>query len=155
MRLANTATRSCTTWIPSVPWCVNDRVFAGETVHREMFSPKDNRWYYVVNVPIRHADGSMSKHSMMMDITDRKLFEEELQRQKQLLEELNETLEKRVEEEVAKNREKDIMLIQQNRQAALGEMLDHIAHQWKQPLNSISLIVQDLGDTSSAGELTR
>jgi PAS domain S-box-containing protein len=136
------------------PWCLNERVFAGEKIHWEMFSPKDNNWYYVVNVPIRHADGSMSKHSMMFDITDRKRFEEELQRQKQLLQELNDTLENRVEEEVAKNREKDIMLIQQNRQAALGEMLDHIAHQWKQPLNSISLIIQGLEEASSYGELT-
>jgi PAS domain S-box-containing protein len=136
------------------PWCVNDRVFAGETVHWEMFSPKDKRWYYVVNVPIRHADGSMSKHSMMIDITVRKMFEEELERQKQLLQELNDTLEKKVSEEVAKNREKDIMLFQQNRQAAMGEMLDHIAHQWRQPLNSISLIIQELGDTASDGELT-
>ncbi len=136
------------------PWCVNDRVFMGETVHREMFSPKDKSWYHVVNVPIRHSDGSMSKHCMMFDISDRKLFEEELQRQKMLLEELNDTLEKRVGEEVAKNREKDIMLIQQNRQAALGEMLDHITHQWKQPLNSISLIIQDLEETASDGELT-
>jgi signal transduction histidine kinase len=46
------------------------------------------------------------------------------------------------------------MLIQQNRQAALGEMLDHIAHQWKQPLNSISIIVQELEEASSYGELT-
>jgi PAS domain S-box-containing protein len=136
------------------PWCVNDRVFAGETIHRDMFSPKDNCWYEVLNVPIHHADGSMSKHSMMIDINDRKLFEEQLQLQKKLLQELNETLEKRVREEVAINREKDIMLIQQNRQAALGEMLDHIAHQWKQPLNSISLIVQGLGEASSYGELT-
>ncbi|MGA7829106.1 MAG: PAS domain S-box protein [Geobacteraceae bacterium] len=136
------------------PWCVNERVFAGETVHREMFSPKDNRWYYVVNVPIRRAGGAMSKHSMIFDITERKIFEEELKHQKKLLEDLNETLENRVEEEVTKNREKDVMLIQQNRQAALGEMLDHIAHQWKQPLTSLSLVIQDLGDTVSAGELT-
>jgi signal transduction histidine kinase len=136
------------------PWCVNDRVFAGEKVHWEIFSPKDKRWYYVIDVPLNHADGSMSKHSMIIDITDRKMFEEELKRQKKLLEELNETLEKRVEEEVAKNREKDFMLIQQNRQAALGEMLDHIAHQWKQPLNSISLITQTLEDAASDGELT-
>lgn len=134
--------------------CVNDRVFAGETVHREIFSPKDNRWYYAVNVPIRSADGRMSKHTMIIDITERKLSEEALQRQKQLLEDLNETLERRVEEEVAKNREKDVMLIQQNRQAALGEMLDHIAHQWKQPLTSLSLVIQDLGDTAATGELT-
>jgi len=136
------------------PWCVNDRVFAGETIHWDMFSPKDARWYEVLNVPIQHADGSMSKHSMMVDINDRILFEEELQRQKMLLKELNETLEKRVEQEVRSNREKDIMLIQQNRQAALGEMLDHIAHQWKQPLNSISLIIQCLGDSAAYDELT-
>lgn len=33
-------------------------------------------------------------------------------------------------------------------------MLDHIAHQWKQPLHSVALIVQDMVDTSSGGELT-
>ncbi|HTP66480.1 MAG TPA: PAS domain S-box protein, partial [Geobacteraceae bacterium] len=136
------------------PWCVNDRVFAGETVRWEMFSPRDNRWYYVVNVPIRHADGSMSKHSMIIDINDRKLAEERLQQQKDQLEELNRTLEERVHEEVAKNREKDIILIQQNRQAALGETLEHIAHQWKQPLNTIGLLVQQLNLAVSVGGLT-
>ena len=45
-----------------------------------MQSPKDHRWYYVVNTPIRHADGTMSKQSMIMDITERKLAEEELQK---------------------------------------------------------------------------
>jgi signal transduction histidine kinase len=67
---------------------------------------------------------------------------------------LNSTLEKRVQEEAAKNREKDIILIQQNRQAALGETLEHIAHQWRQPINTISLIVQDFEETYSCGELT-
>jgi signal transduction histidine kinase len=33
-------------------------------------------------------------------------------------------------------------------------MLDHIAHQWKQPLNSIALIAQDMAFTSTDGELT-
>ena len=70
----------------------------------------------------------------------------ELRSRQQQLEALNDTLEKRVEEELSINRGKDLLLIQQNRQAALGEMLDHIAHQWKQPINSISLIVQDLED---------
>jgi PAS domain S-box-containing protein len=61
-------------------WCVNERVFQGETVRWEVQSPKDHRWYYVVNTPIRHADGTMSKQSMIMDITERKQAEEELQK---------------------------------------------------------------------------
>ncbi len=88
------------------PWCVNARVFTGETVRWEMFSPKDKRCYYVVNIPIRHADGSMSKHSMIIDIHDRKLAEERLQQKKEELEELNRTLEEHVREEVEKNRER-------------------------------------------------
>ncbi len=135
------------------PWCVNERVFSGETVHWDILCPKDGRWYHVVNVPIRNANGTLSKHSVIADIHDLKLTEKLLMEQKQQLEELNTTLEMRVQQEVANNREKDVMLIQQNRQAALGEMLDHIAHQWKQPLTCISLIIQVLKETAADGEL--
>ncbi len=92
--------------------------------------------------------------SFSRDITERKIADEQLKQKQQQLEALNSTLENRVQEEVEKNREKDLILIQQNRQAALGELLDHIAHQWKQPLNSIALIIQDLGLAVSYGELT-
>jgi PAS domain S-box-containing protein len=61
-------------------FCVNEKVFQGETVRWEVQSPKDHRWYYVVNTPIRHADGTMSKQSMIMDITERKLAEEALKK---------------------------------------------------------------------------
>nr|WP_226377611.1 GAF domain-containing protein [Citrifermentans bremense] len=39
---------------------------------------------------------------------------------------------------------KERMLLQQNRLAALGEMISNIAHQWRQPLNELGLIVQEL-----------
>jgi PAS domain S-box-containing protein len=57
------------------PWCVNERVFRGETVRWEVQSPKDRRWYYIVNTPIRHPDGSMSKMAMIQDVTAHKLTE--------------------------------------------------------------------------------
>ncbi|MBW1953327.1 MAG: PAS domain S-box protein [Deltaproteobacteria bacterium] len=68
------------------PWCVNDRVFKGETVRWEMQSPKDHHWYYVVNTPIYHADGSISKQAMILDITDRKRKEKLLAGERQILE---------------------------------------------------------------------
>ena len=58
------------------PWCVNERVFKGETVNWEVRSPKDDRWYYVVNTPVYHGDGSISKQAMVFDITERKHAEE-------------------------------------------------------------------------------
>jgi PAS domain S-box-containing protein len=69
------------------PWCINNRVLRGETVSWEVISPKDGRWYYVVNAPIRHIDGTTSKYAMMMDIHDRKLNEEELRKHRDHLEE--------------------------------------------------------------------
>lgn len=45
------------------------------------------------------------------------------------------------------NREKDIMLMYQSRQAKIGEMVGNIAHQWKQPLNTINLIMANLLDS--------
>jgi PAS domain S-box-containing protein len=61
------------------PWCLNDRVFKGETVRWEVQSPKDLRWYAVVNTPIQHPEGSMSKMAMIQDVTIQKQMEKALQ----------------------------------------------------------------------------
>lgn len=47
----------------------------------------------------------------------------------------------------AENREKDILLAYQSRQAKIGEMVGNITHQWKQPLNTIKLILANLLDS--------
>ena len=47
-------------------------------------------------------------------------------------------LERRIKEEVEKNKNKDKLIFQQNKMAALGEMLGNISHQWRQPLMEIS-----------------
>jgi signal transduction histidine kinase len=52
----------------------------------------------------------------------------------------NKELEKRIQEEVSKNREKDKLMFQQSKLASLGEMLGNISHQWRQPLMEINSI---------------
>ena len=56
-----------------------------------------------------------------------------------LLKKLNAQLNEKIELEIQKNEEKNRILIQQSRMASMGEMLENIAHQWRQPLSTISI----------------
>jgi len=58
------------------------------------------------------------------------------------LKKLNADLEYRVNQRTAELREKDQLLLLQSRQAAMGEMIGNIAHQWRHPLNLLGLTVQ-------------
>ena len=71
------------------------------------------------------------------------------------LEELSELLEQRVKETVNEARQKDKILILQGRQAVMGEMISNIAHQWRQPLNMLGLLAQDLQMTKELGDLSK
>ena len=48
------------------------------------------------------------------------------------------TYKNRIEDEIKKTIEKERLLIQQSKMAAMGEMLGNIAHQWRQPLSTIT-----------------
>ena len=70
------------------------------------------------------------------------------------LQKLNANLEKRIKKEVENSRKKDMIMFQQAKLASLGEMLQNIAHQWRQPLGSLSLIIQSFQTKSLKGKLT-
>jgi PAS domain S-box-containing protein len=103
------------------------------------------------------------------DITERKEMEHELFEQTEELEEeiaereevqakledMNQSLEERIKLAVSDLRNKDQALIQQSRLAAMGEMINNIAHQWRQPLNNIGLIIQNLQFSYETGTITR
>lgn len=61
-----------------------------------------------------------------------------------------EALFKEAEEE---NKKKEALMIYQARMAAMGEMVANIAHQWRQPLNNLGLILANLEDAYWHGEL--
>ncbi len=79
----------------------------------------------------------------------------ELTAAKHQLEELNLNLEQKVREEIASRQEKEQLLFQQSRMAAMGEMIGAIAHQWRQPLNVIGLIIQNMQMAYEYGEIDK
>ena len=85
--------------------------------------------------------------SIIQDITERANLELEIRLRQALLEELNRSLDDRVNQALEEIRTKDQMLITQGRQAAMGEMIGNIAHQWRQPLNALAMV---LGNFKSA-----
>lgn len=60
------------------------------------------------------------------------------------MEEINLKLEQRIEFEVEQRRQKEQLLIHQSRLAAMGEMIESIAHQWRQPLNIVGLAMSNI-----------
>ena len=74
-------------------------------------------------------------HVIWRDINRRKELENDLT-------EINIYLEEKVEKELEKNRQHELAILQQSRHAQMGEMISMIAHQWRQPLNNLSMIIQ-------------
>jgi len=67
---------------------------------------------------------------------------------------LHKSLEQKVKQAVEESRKKDYLIIQQSRQAAIGDMISSIAHHWRQPLNIIGVTFQSLRDAYDYDDLT-
>jgi len=65
----------------------------------------------------------------------------ELEKKNKELLSLNQNLQKKIKDEVDKNRQKDIKLLEQAKITSMADMLSNISHQWKQPLSIIIRVV--------------
>ncbi|CZE46802.1 ATP-binding protein [Campylobacter geochelonis] len=70
------------------------------------------------------------------------------------LQELNENLEIKLKKELEISRQKDKTIFVQSRAASLGEMLENVSHQWRQPLGAISMIIQSFETKLNKNKLT-
>jgi len=118
-----------------------DRAAVAEIVERgicrpyekELVNHHDGHRVPVLITGARMPDSEIDGIGFAIDLTELKLAEHALR------EEANERL--RAVGELAAREQ---LLIRQGRLAAMGEMIANIAHQWRQPLNTLGLIVQEL-----------
>ncbi|MEN8146140.1 MAG: ATP-binding protein [Campylobacterota bacterium] len=81
-----------------------------------------------------------------------KALESKVQEKTKELQQLNLSLEQKVDDKAKELVKKDAMILAQSRQAAMGEMISMIAHQWRQPLSTITLQISNLKINSLLGK---
>ncbi|MDX9744805.1 MAG: ATP-binding protein, partial [Arcobacteraceae bacterium] len=77
-----------------------------------------------------------------------------LEDERDKIKDLNENLQKKVDEEVENSKKKDAVLFEQTKYAQMGEMIGNIAHQWRQPLSVISTSASGIMMKKEFGVLT-
>jgi PAS domain S-box-containing protein len=132
-------------------WASARAVQKGETITGQMMRIErfDGSSAFIHNsaAPILDETGKITGSIVaIMDISKLVQAEEALRR-------AYADMEAKVVERTRELREKDQMLIMQSRQAAMGEMISNIAHQWRQPLNSLGLVIQQLPLFYEKGQL--
>lgn len=80
-----------------------------------------------------------------LDLAKRKLNEKHLKR-------LNETLQEKVQQEIDKNRKSEEIIHNQKKLTDMGQMINAISHQWRQPLTALGYNIQDISEAYKLGE---
>lgn len=90
---------------------------------------------------------------VMNDVTKEKRLENELENKNKALFEMNTTLQEKVEDETRRRLQNEQILFEQKKFIDMGQMINSIAHQWRQPLNNMHLVMQMLQDQWSGRDL--
>jgi len=95
-----------------------------------------------------------TNEQLEQEMAERQVAQEALSVKQTQLEALNSSLQQRISEALAELRQKDQMMISQSRQASMGEMIGNIAHQWRQPLNALAMVLGNIQQAHIYNELT-
>jgi PAS domain S-box-containing protein len=131
---------------------------SGETWEGEFINKRKNGSIFHEHAIISalHDDNGTITHYLGVkeDITERKQMEDVIAVKRTQLEALNNSLQEKIDGAIKELRLKDQMMIAQSRQAAMGEMIGNIAHQWRQPLNALSMVLGNIQFADKYNELT-
>lgn len=119
------------------------KIWKGELKNIDKFG--NTYWVDGTIVPKFDKDNKLIGYlSFRKDITDKKR-----------LDDVNSELRKQIEGNINKMEILDSNLVQQSKKALIGNLVDIIAHQWKQPLSIMSLYAIDLKESVKHNEMNQ
>ena len=122
-----------------VPWehyIIRNKLMSNQEPYEMTFVRKDGTKFDAL-VKGHQMEGKNIRISTIIDIS-------ELKNTQRKLKKLNVNLEHKIHEEIEKNKNQQSIMFQQSKLAEMGLILNMIAHQWRQPLNHVSLIVNTI-----------
>jgi PAS domain S-box-containing protein len=118
---------------------------SGKTSSTIKFLKKDGTSFFMNVQAVRLDENSLI--GFCQDVTKRIELENKLRS-------VNENLKQQISEEIEKNRKNEQTIQEQKKIEQMGQMINAIAHLWRQPINALSLYVQDICDTAKDNDLT-
>ncbi|MEA3554488.1 MAG: PAS domain S-box protein [Campylobacterota bacterium] len=104
-----------------------------ELFYKNMHNSLSQNHFWSGEINNRHKDGTILKEYLTIQV----VLDDNNEIKYYVASFSDITLQKATE---AKLKEKETILVQQSKMAAMGEMLENIAHQWRQPLSVISTV---------------
>ncbi|WP_022851845.1 sensor histidine kinase [Limisalsivibrio acetivorans] len=87
------------------------------------------------------------------NVTRSIMLESSLREKNSMLEELTRSLERSVIKGIEERRAQELAFAEHTKLAAIENMINALAHQWRQPLTAAGIIIQDLQDTYEEGDM--
>jgi PAS domain S-box-containing protein len=127
------------------------RDITNRKLEEEAIKRSEKRFVSIVN---QVASGIKNKNNKVTEIKldNNKIKDNNIANK---LEKINLQLEKMFKNEMDENKKKEALMLHQSRYVAMGEMIGNIAHQWRQPLNALNLIISNIEDSFSYGEIDK
>jgi len=129
-----------------------DKCVAGEDIRSQNWYElsEGRRRYLDINFTPHYSKGEIAGFVITAnDITELENAKQEILETSRDLEKLTLELEEKVKEETTKRIQHEQLFFEQKKFADMGQMINAIAHQWRQPLNALGLYIQYIIDCAN------
>ena len=133
------------------------RDITNRKIEEETLIRSEERFRSIINQVASQIslDGEYKEYFESINKNDIVITENDNQEMIIKLEKINMKLEKMFKKEMDENKRKEALMIYQSKFVAMGEMIGNIAHQWRQPLSILGLIITNIEDMHKYNDLDK